>query len=401
MMEESMAAPPMIDHTWKSEKLPRLMLCSGNTSCEIENIFDDLSKNDAKVTSHAIAPYRGFTVLQDDSNAQIQAISHVSNKNTRSIWFLYSGIRSYWPGMGQQLLRIPAFKNSFDECAKAVEMFGIDLYDLIYHPKPDEEMDIVDKMVIVTAMHIVMTELLKKMNIHPDGFIGFSLSEICCGYADDGLTKEQTMKLAYYRGYAMKKNSEKIKGGSAMVFTSWEKIKERCLPGVHLCIHGGTDCTGIAGDLENIKKMVEQFQKENIIARVVDTDRAPHSPQMHAIYDELLAYNKTVITEPKQRSTKWATSVDSADSKCSPEFFTDSACNPVYFYEALRKIPENSLVIEVGPWAQMESMLRPELPKNCDYVGLVKRRKPEILAFLEAIGMLYTHGYNVKSEILQ
>ena len=97
-----------------------------------------------------------------------------------------------------------------------------------------------------------MTELLKKMNLDPDGFIGFSLSEICCGYADDGLTKEQAMKLAYYRGQVMKQNSEKIKGAYARIYISWEKVKERCLPGVYPCIHIGANCAGISGDKENV-----------------------------------------------------------------------------------------------------------------------------------------------------
>uniref|UniRef100_A0A914DT02 Malonyl-CoA:ACP transacylase (MAT) domain-containing protein n=1 Tax=Acrobeloides nanus TaxID=290746 RepID=A0A914DT02_9BILA len=265
--------------------------------------------------------------------------------------------------MGQQLIRIPEFKSSFEECAKAVEPFGIDLFNILRHPKEDKEIDVVIKMVFVTAMNLVMTELLKKMNLDPDGFIGFSLSEICCGYADDGLTKEQAMKLAYYRGQVMKQNSEKIKGAYARIYISWEKVKERCLPGVYPCIHIGANCAGISGDKENIEKMVEQFHQENIKALIVDTDRAPHSPQMHSIYDELLSYNKTVITEPKQRSTKWASSVNPADPKCSAEFFTDSACNLVYFYEALQKIPENAIVVE-------------------------------------SIGKLYMHGYNVKSDIL-
>jgi hypothetical protein len=100
------------------------------------------------------APYRGFIVLENDSNEQIKAISPISNTNTRPLWFLYSGINSYWPGMGQQLIRIPEFKSSFEECAKAVEPFGIDLFDILRHPKEDEEIDIVIKMVFVTAMNV-------------------------------------------------------------------------------------------------------------------------------------------------------------------------------------------------------------------------------------------------------
>lgn len=128
--------------------------------------------------------------------------------------------------------------------------------------------------------------------------------------------------------------------------------------------------------------MMEQFQKDNIITKVMGS-QAAHSPRMYALYDELLADSKTVITEPKPRSIKWVSTVNPTYSKCSAEYFTDGTCNPVYFYEAVKKIPENAIIVEVGPWAQMDSLLKPDLPKNCEYIGLIKRSKPEILAFLE------------------
>jgi len=47
---------------------------------------------------------------------------------------------------------------------------------------------------------IALTDLLKSMGIQPNGIIGHSTGEMACAYADGGLTLEQTMKLAYWRG---------------------------------------------------------------------------------------------------------------------------------------------------------------------------------------------------------
>lgn len=57
------------------------------------------------------------------------------------------------------------------------------------------------------------------MGVTPDGIIGHSTGEMGCGYADGGLTREQTMQLAYHRGYTIM--NAKIEGAMAAVGLSW------------------------------------------------------------------------------------------------------------------------------------------------------------------------------------
>ncbi len=44
------------------------------------------------------------------------------------------------------------------------------------------------------------------MDIQPSGFIGHSVGELACAYADGCLTVQQAMQLAYYRGKALSKS---------------------------------------------------------------------------------------------------------------------------------------------------------------------------------------------------
>lgn len=69
---------------------------------------------------------------------------------------------------------------------------------------------------------IALTDVLSLMGVHPDGIIGHSTGEMCCGYADGGLTREQTMCLAYYRGSTIMNG--KIEGSMAAVGLTWYKF---------------------------------------------------------------------------------------------------------------------------------------------------------------------------------
>lgn len=43
-------------------------------------------------------------------------------------------------------------------------------------------------------------DVLKTLGISPDGIVGHSVGELGCAYADGGLTAEETVLAAYWRG---------------------------------------------------------------------------------------------------------------------------------------------------------------------------------------------------------
>ena len=43
-------------------------------------------------------------------------------------------------------------------------------------------------------------DVLKSFGIEPDGIVGHSVGELGCAYADGGLTAEETVLAAYWRG---------------------------------------------------------------------------------------------------------------------------------------------------------------------------------------------------------
>lgn len=112
------------------------------------------------------------------------------------------------------------------------------------------------------------------MEIVPDGIVGHSTGEMGCGYADGALSREQTMKLAYYRGTTIMNSAFPIKGGMAAVGLTWEEAKKRCPDGVVPACHNGADSVTISGDADKVK-----FKKQILIKKFRSKSFANSSPK--------------------------------------------------------------------------------------------------------------------------
>ena len=47
---------------------------------------------------------------------------------------------------------------------------------------------------------VALVDLLRSLRVHPDGIVGHSVGELGCAYADGGLTAEEVVLAAYWRG---------------------------------------------------------------------------------------------------------------------------------------------------------------------------------------------------------
>ncbi len=59
------------------------------------------------------------------------------------------------------------------------------------------------KTVVCTGLcilQVALVDVLRSLGIEPDGIVGHSVGELGCAYADGGLTAEETVLAAYWRG---------------------------------------------------------------------------------------------------------------------------------------------------------------------------------------------------------
>jgi fatty acid synthase len=117
---------------------------------------------------------------------------------------------------------------------------------------------------------------------------------------------------------------------------------------------------------------------------------------------------KKIIPNPRMRSKLWiSTSVQSKKllnnefKNASAEYFVYNLVNPVLFYNALKTLPSNAIVIEIGPHALFSRIITQTLGSPT-YIPLSKRDQSDtnLELFLTSIGKLYELGLNPSIENL-
>lgn len=165
--------------------IPRVIGVSGRTEEAVIELLEAAEKNKDdeeflcllyqihkfSITGHT---YKGYTVLD---NSNIKEV-HKLTSGRRPIWFVYPGMGSQWPAMGKDLMVFDCFRQSIEKIANILKPFDIQLVDLLVNSTQESFDNIVNTFVAITAIQIAMTDMLKVLNIEPEGIIGHSFGEI-------------------------------------------------------------------------------------------------------------------------------------------------------------------------------------------------------------------------------
>ncbi|XP_077296456.1 fatty acid synthase-like [Arctopsyche grandis] len=405
---------PKINGGIPNDDLPRLICISGRTESAVNRILDDLESrpvdvehtrllhgiHEDNISGHVV---RGYTLLRaKDDNMKVSREIQYFPGVKRPIWFVFSGMGSQWAGMGSKLIRIPVFAAAIERCHRALHPKGIDITHIITDPDPKIYDNILHSFVGIAAIQIGLCDVLKDIGIEADHFIGHSVGELGCAYADGCFTAEQMILAAYSRGLASIETPF-IKGSMAAVGLGYNDVKSLCPPDIEVACHNGPDSSTISGPADSMKAFVEHLQSQEVFAKEVPCSNiAYHSRYIAEAGNTLLKYLRQVIPEPRQRSPKWvSTSVpkhlwdEKAAQYSSAEYHTNNLLSPVLFEEASKSIHSNAITIEIAPHGLLQAILRRSLKDECTNVALTKRGHSDNVEFMfQSIGKLYEAGLN-------
>lgn len=96
----------------------------------------------------------------------------------RPIWFVFSGMGSQWPGMAKKLMKLPVFAASIDRSAAALRPYKIDLLNIVTEAPSSAFDDVVNSFVSIAAVQVALVDVLRALEIRPDGILGHSVGEI-------------------------------------------------------------------------------------------------------------------------------------------------------------------------------------------------------------------------------
>ncbi|KAI1292128.1 Fatty acid synthase [Halotydeus destructor] len=406
------------------DDVPRIVNMCGRTEEAVNHVFNFIETNPDKVTPEFLALVndisktsatsgmncRGSMLVKKGSEPSAvlpRDILRVTEK--RPVWFVFSGFGSQWRAMAKGLMPLYIFANSINRCAEILSPYGIDLVNSLTNEDDALHETTVDPFVNIAAVQIALIDLMRALEIEPDGIIGHSAGELGCGYADGCLTLEQTIMAAYWRGKCTEE-AELPRGQMAAVGLTLQECLERCPEGVVPACHNSEDSVTISGPYEITNEFVAKLQSENIFARLVDSGgQAFHTQLISPLVPSLTKRLSEVLPEPKLRSSKWiSTSVPEekwatgACTHAAATYYVNNMISPVYFHEAMKHLPSNGIFIELAPHTLFQSILKRTLGSEIENVGFMKRNNNEnaIDFLLQAIGKLYQLGLNPAIENL-
>ncbi|XP_011503081.1 PREDICTED: fatty acid synthase [Ceratosolen solmsi marchali] len=403
-----------------NDDLPRVVGVSGRTEAAVIALLDDIESRVTDVEyvklfhdihSEGIKGhlFRGYTILPPRGYVE-QPRREIKNYlgTKRPVWFLFSGMGSQWPGMGQSLMRLPVFAEAIRRCDAALKPHNIDIVNII--TKKDKAIfdNILHSFVGIAAIQIGLVDVLRSVNIEADNVIGHSVGELGCAYADDCLTTEQMILSAYSRGLASIE-TKFVHGSMAAVGLGSEDLRAMCPPDIEIACYNASDNTTISGPAESMKNFVAKLQANDIFAKEVPCSNIPyHSRYIAAAGPKLLAYMHKVIPAPKPRSSKWlSTSVPrdkwntTAARLSSAEYYTNNLLNPVLFHETAQLIPKDAIVIEIAPHGLLQGILRRSLDPTITNISLTKREHPDNVDMLAVgLGQMFNSGLHPQFDKL-
>lgn len=409
------------DDGFPSDKIPRLLTWSGRTDEAVNTIFNKIAEQplddeflallqaSQSKTSSAMN-MRGYAIFKsadDRSTTVVDRQIKDSGVSKRPIVFVFSGVGSQWLEMGTDLMKIPFFADKFKECHEICNKININLIEML--TSKDAKDFKLWYPVAVTAIQIVLTDLLKRVGVEPNFIVGHSLGEIACAYADETLSKEEALLTSFYRGYCLFEeffdNKITIGGGMAAIGLNHGKIRGM-IPadsGIEIACHNSADSCTVSGLMGPIKDFVKQLNDNKIFAVVIESEGIPyHSSYIQCIEKNVLKYLRDTIKTPKLRSKKWMSSSvpksawDSELAKySSAEYHTNNMMSAVLFEEALEELPEDSYMIEIAPHGLFQSILRKSFPK-AELGSLMKKNSPDGVTFLlQSLGKIFQNGIDL------
>ena len=233
--------------------------------------------------------------------------------------------------------------------------------------------------------------------------IGYSAGELACGYTDGCLTQEEALLLSYYQGKSYN-DVQAVGDAMASVGISWEEATNLCPPGVFPACNNAKDNVTVAGKLQAVTTFVEQLKSEGISGRVIQSyGISPHRGQENnAVYGPMRSYFEKILGgSSKSRGARWiSSSVPESEwtterARSSAQYYVNNLQSPVLFYEAMRHVPEDAIVVEIG----LSALLKPLLKRSLDPTRLLsvtnKAGDDHGASFLGCVGELFTLGVDM------
>ncbi|KAI0107448.1 hybrid PKS-NRPS PsoA [Nemania sp. FL0031] len=355
----------------------------------------------------------------------------VSNTYPLRILGVFTGQGAQWHGMGRRLY---AFCEPFRKTIQCLEKALRDLTqennwsltnELMNKPVTSPAYGAEFLQPLTTAVQVALVDLLKTAGLRFSAVVGHSSGEIAAAYAAGYLSSADAIRIAYCRGLACyqaqskdgkrgKMMAAKLSHREAMSFCEREPFQGK----IHIAAINSRVSVTLSGDEDAIDAAESIMQSECVSAKILQVDKAYHSPHMEPCIDpylQLLRLNPIHIPGDRaSRECHWYSSVYGLDGRgaensqdLADEYWVQNMRLPVLFYQALKRaIAEEDcfdIAIEVGPHPSLRSpvietfkiVTGVEIP----YWGTLERNTDDLTSIFQTLGSIWKHIESPKPVI--
>ena len=339
--------------------------------------------------------------------------------------FVFTGQGAQWVRMGFELNKYPVFRES----VKFSDEYLRFAFDCPWSVRAEMDSEQQKSKInlptccqsICTVLQLALIDLLESWNISPSVVIGHSSGEIAAAYCLGSLSKEDALKIAYYRDLLLSdvsRVSSQPSGAMMAVEASELQVQgwiDRLNGGqvVVACVNSPSSVT-ISGDISAIEEIQDILTREGVLARRLAVEAAYHSPHMNRLSAPYLDAIKDIQAKDSKEGRQLFSSVTGCivdPTELGPMSWVRNLIAPVLFYDAflallrpvrdgIRSMQNNvDFLIEIGPHSTLkgpiEEIMRQHGITGVGYQSVLLRGCDAVQTALETAARLFVHGVNV------
>ncbi|KAH8688630.1 putative polyketide synthase [Talaromyces proteolyticus] len=254
---------------------------------EVKLKVEDLAYTLAARRTHF--PFRAYAVTSTSKlNMESFALGKPSLNSPR-IAFVFTGQGAQWPGkLGRDLVRtFPLAENilrQLDRVLQSVENSpSWSLFEKFIQAQDPKAPDVpAISQPLLTAIQIILVCLLESWGICPQSVVGHSAGEVASAYTAGFITKEEAIKIAFYRGHSTQfcqNNSDKPYGMLA-VGLGPDNVQEY-LQGyedwVQIACFNSPSSITLSGTIDALVNLKQRLEADKHFCRLLNINKAYHS----------------------------------------------------------------------------------------------------------------------------
>lgn len=255
--------------------------------------------------------------------------------------FVYSGCGSQWPGMAQDLLGEPIFRQTLERCERIFSgLLGISVLDELCAAPTRAKTDSASGQVLLFCLQVALTELLRSWGVEADATLGQSIGEAAAAYAAGHLSLEDAALVM--AGFTHLAERGAGLGGLLLVELDAASAAAALAPfAPRLEVAGrlSANSTVVAGDTEALARFEQSCRARGLKPLRVQIDYACHSALVEPQLEHVRALLAPLQPMPARLPMFSSVSADwLPNGACDADYWCRNYRQGMRFDEAVRQL---------------------------------------------------------------